>query len=125
MYRAQAEQHRDHAFDHLGARQLPHGFQIWLRLRSAAGEKLTTVTDFNEGDVVPSVADLWPGAAWCEREIAEAFDIAFDLPIPLLLLASEAERGYLRKEHKLVAREQQWPGSFDPAGKVMKPLGAE
>lgn len=123
-YRTDAEQHRDFAFDQLGARQLSSGFQIWLRLRSAAGQMVVFTTDVKEGDVVPTVSDLWPGAAWCEREAAEAFNIHFEIATPNLLLSDE-QRGYLRKEVKLAARDQYWPGSFDPAGKTMKPLGAE
>lgn len=124
-YRSQAESKQDLYFDHLGARQLSSGFEIWLSLRSASGEMVRIASTFNQGDVVPSVSDLWGGAAWCEREAAEAFSITFDVETPLLLLADEHARGYLRKENHLVARDEQWPGSFDPAGKTMRPLGAE
>lgn len=124
-YRSQAEEVRELYFDHLGARQLPTGFEVWLSLRSPEGETVRITSTFSEGETVPSVADLWSGAQWCEREAAEAFAINFDVQTPLLLLASEDQRGYLRKENRLAAREQYWPGSFDPAGKVMKPLGAE
>lgn len=124
-YRQQAEQHRDLHFDQLGARQLSTGFQIWLRLRSATGEMVVLSTEVSEGDVVPTVSDLWSGAAWCEREAAEAFGLVFSVETPALLLADSSQRGYLRKDVKLAAREQYWPGSFDPAGKTMKPLGAE
>lgn len=124
-YRQQAEEQSQSYFDHLGVRQLSSGFELWLTLRSLTGEMVRIVSAFHEGEVVPSVADLWPGAAWCEREAAEAFAITFDSPTPLLLLLSEEQRGYLRKERALAAREAHWPGSFDPAGKTIRPLGAE
>lgn len=124
-YRSDAEAAKDFYFDHLGARQLTSGFEIWLSLRSPEGQMIRITSTFSEGEKVPSVSDLWAGAAWCEREAAEAFALSFDTETPLLLMSDEAGRGYLRKENRLAAREAQWPGSFDPAGKVIKPLGAE
>lgn len=124
-YRSEAEANRGLYFDHLGARELSSGVEVWLSLRSDNGEMIHISKQFQDDEVIPSVADIWSGAQWCEREAAEAFSLSFDQPTPLLLLADENERGYLRKEVRLEEREQPWPGSFDPAGKTMKPLGAE
>lgn len=124
-YRMEAEANRGLYFDHLGAREISSGVEIWLSLRSGNGEIVRISAQFQGDEVVPSVADLWAGAAWCEREAAEAFAITFDQPTPLLLLSREGDRGYLKKAVRLEERERPWPGSFDPAGKTMKPLGAE
>lgn len=123
-YRAEAENHRDLYFDHLGARQLPEGFEIWLSLRTPAGERVLITTSVDGRSEIPTVSDLWAGAAWCEREAAEGFDLKFTSDNRLLLLNDEKERGYLLKSRTLPQRDQEWPGSFDPAGKQVKPLGA-
>lgn len=124
-YRLEAERLRDLYFDHLGARQMGQEFEVWLSLRQSDGQRIDLRTSTNGSSPVPSVSDLWLGAAWCEREAAEAFAITFDAVGELLLLSDESERGYLRKEATLVAREMTWPGSFDPAGKSVKPIGGD
>lgn len=71
---------------------------------------------------VDSIADVFPGAVWHEREMAEMFGVrvldAADLR-PLLLPEPTAP---LRKDNPLVARmETPWPGS--EAGSRRRPLG--
>ena len=63
---------------------------------------------------VPSVADIFPSAAWHERETAEMFGVGFGLePQPLLLPAGTPP--VLRKQTPLPARLGHWPGAVDPA----------
>ncbi len=64
---------------------------------------------------VASVRDLFPSAAWHERETAEMFGVSFDGGDhrPLLTDGSEAP---LRKTTPLPARTTTaWPGAVDPA----------
>lgn len=123
-YRERAVEQQQLYFDHLGAREVSEGVEVWVALRSPT-EVVRITQTFPASDVIPSLSDIWSGAAWCEREIAEAFNVRFDTPTPLLLLDDESKRGYLLKERTLLAREREWPGSFDPAGKKIKPIGAE
>ncbi len=66
---------------------------------------------------VPSVADLFPSAAWHERETAEMFGVAFEAAADTrnLLLPPRAGPA-LRKDVPLPPRiEAPWPGAVDPA----------
>ncbi|GAA3841128.1 hypothetical protein GCM10022243_04390 [Saccharothrix violaceirubra] len=64
---------------------------------------------------LPSVADLWPGAAWHEREAAEMFGLALDRPAERLLLADSFAGHPLRKDFVLAARVvRPWPGRLEP-----------
>lgn len=66
---------------------------------------------------VPSIADLFPSAAWHERETAEMFGVEFAGSLdPRPLLLPSGAPAVLRKDVPLPARvEQPWPGSIDPA----------
>ena len=64
-----------------------------------------------------SVVDIYPGAAWHERETHEMFGIAFDGHPDLapLLLPPEFEGHPLRKEFVLASRvAKPWPGAKEP-----------
>ena len=66
---------------------------------------------------MPSLADLFAGAAWHERETAELFGIAFDgHPRPEPLLLAEGFDGHpLRKDFVLADRvDKRWPGAKEP-----------
>lgn len=70
---------------------------------------------------VPSVAHVYAGAAWHERETAEMFGIEFlddaggRLDLPGLLLPPGFEGHPLRKEHLLSSRvDRPWPGAKEP-----------
>lgn len=121
-YRAHAEACSGMYFDHLGARQLSADFQIWLSLRAADGQMVRITMIIDRSTTIPSVADLWAGAEWCEREVSEGFSLEFDQKTEPLLVDQQS-RGYLLKDRSLPARSKQWPGSFDPAGKSIKPIG--
>ena len=66
---------------------------------------------------VDSIVDVYPGAAWPERETHEMFDIDFighDGMLPLLL-PPEFEGHPLRKEFVLASRvAKAWPGAKEP-----------
>ena len=65
----------------------------------------------------PSIVDVYPGAAWHERETREMFGVSFtdpgdDRP---LLLPPEFEGHPLRKEFVLASRvAKPWPGAKEP-----------
>ncbi|MEV6489909.1 NADH-quinone oxidoreductase subunit C [Actinoplanes sp. NPDC051633] len=67
--------------------------------------------------VVETLTDLYPGAAWHERETHEMFGIGFERHPGLrpLLLPPEFEGNPLRKEFVLAARvAKPWPGAKEP-----------
>jgi NADH-quinone oxidoreductase subunit C len=66
---------------------------------------------------VESLVDLYPGAAWHERETYEMFGIVFARHPDLrpLLLPPEFEGHPLRKEFVLASRvAKPWPGAKEP-----------
>ncbi|MEV4658147.1 NADH-quinone oxidoreductase subunit C [Micromonospora sp. NPDC049301] len=89
---------------HLWSTRLRHGVLLRTRLpRDAA--------------TVASVVDVYPGAAWHERETYEMFGIGFEGHGELrpLLLPPEFEGHPLRKEFVLASRvAKPWPGAKEP-----------
>lgn len=73
-----------------------------------------------DGAALPSVADVYAGARWHERETHEMFGIDFTVdgaPLALekLLLPEEFEGHPLRKEFVLASRvAKPWPGAKEP-----------
>lgn len=107
-------------FDWLSAvDELADGFDIVAHLwstRHRHGVLLRTRVPRTEPEV-PSVVDLFPGAAWHERETHEMFGIGFTGHDDLrpLLLPPEFEGHPLRKEFVLASRvAKPWPGAKEP-----------
>lgn len=124
-------------FDWLSAvDELSGGFTVLAHLWSTALRHgvlvRTRVPRHGDGYPVDSIVDIYPGAAWHERETYEMFGIAFiGHPGGLrpLLLPPEFEGHPLRKEFVLAARvAKDWPGakepgeSHDPAASHRAPL---
>ncbi|WP_436798811.1 NADH-quinone oxidoreductase subunit C [Micromonospora profundi] len=89
---------------HLWSTRLRHGVLLRTRLP-------------REAPTVASVVDVYPGAAWHERETHEMFGIGFDGHGELrpLLLPPEFEGHPLRKEFVLASRvAKPWPGAKEP-----------
>ena len=109
----------------------PAGFDVVVHLAASAsfgataGEGLSRVlvrTRVPEGTPLASATDLWPGAAWHERETYEMFGVEFDgfadgtdLGLRPLLLPEGFEGTPLRKSFVLAARASKpWPGAKEP-----------
>jgi NADH-quinone oxidoreductase subunit C len=95
------------------------GFDVVLRLWSpATREALLLRTRCPRDDAhVPSLAAVFRGAAWHERETAELFGIAFDGHPDLapLLLSDDVDGHPLRKDFVLAERvAKPWPGVKEP-----------
>lgn len=89
---------------HLWSTRHRHGLLLRTRVARSAPE-------------VSSVVDLFPGAAWHERETYEMFGIGFAGHDDLqpLLLPPEFEGHPLRKEFVLASRvAKPWPGAKEP-----------
>jgi NADH-quinone oxidoreductase subunit C len=106
-------------FDLLTAVDLEaEGFEVVLRLWDPSrrtGLLLRTRVG-REGSAVPTLTDLFRGAAWHERTTAEMFGIAFaDHETPRLLLSPSFDGHPLRKDFVLAARvAKPWPGTKEP-----------
>ncbi|HCT81318.1 MAG TPA: NADH-quinone oxidoreductase subunit C [Micromonosporaceae bacterium] len=62
-----------------------------------------------------SIVDIYPGAAWHERETFEMFGIGFPGELEPLLLPPEFEGHPLRKSFVLASRvAKPWPGAKEP-----------
>ena len=99
--------------------ELDAGFDVVLRLWSPAGRYgLLLRTRCPRDDArVPSLAGVFAGAAWHERQVWEMFDIGFDGHPGLhrLLLPDGFEGHPMRKEFVLASRvAKPWPGAKDP-----------
>jgi NADH-quinone oxidoreductase subunit C len=107
-------------FDWLSAvDELAEGFTVVAHLwstRRRHGLLLRTRVP-REDAVVESVVDLFPGAAWHERETHEMFGIGFarNADLAPLLLPPDFEGHPLRKEFVLASRvAKAWPGAKEP-----------
>lgn len=107
-------------FDWLSAvDELADGFTVVAHLWSTRRRHgvLVRTRIPRENPVVESVVDLYPGAAWHERETHEMFGIDFDRHPDLrpLLLPPDFEGNPLRKEFVLASRvAKAWPGAKEP-----------
>ncbi len=109
-------------FDWLSAvDELAEGFAVVAHLWSTArrhGVLVRTRVPRDGSVPLPSIVDIYPGAAWHERETYEMFGVAIaDHPGGLqpLLLPPQFEGHPLRKEFVLAARvAKPWPGAKEP-----------
>ena len=105
-------------FDWLSAvDEHPEGFRLVVhlaRLEKLDHLLLVTYVD-RETPAVASIADLYAGAAWHERETHEMFGIEFGVDLDPLLLPDGFEGHPLRKEFVLASRvAKPWPGAKEP-----------
>jgi NADH-quinone oxidoreductase subunit C len=106
-------------FDALTAVDLEaEGFEVVLRVWDVARRTGVLVrTRCPRDDArVPSLVDVYAGAGWHERVVAEMFGIAFDGHDTAPLLLPEGFGAHpLRKEFVLAARAaKRWPGAKEP-----------
>ena len=109
----------------------PPGFDVVAHLVRTPSEpapppggldRLLVRTRVADGSGLASVTDLWPGAAWHERETFEMFGLEFagfedgtGLGLRPLLLPEGFEGTPLRKSFVLAARASKpWPGAKEP-----------
>ncbi|HWO61753.1 MAG TPA: NADH-quinone oxidoreductase subunit C [Umezawaea sp.] len=97
-----------------GASGVRHAVLLHV-LHPDTGNGLLLRTELAAGEVLPSVAGLWAGAAWHEREAAEMFGVELAGPTPHLLLPDTFAGHPLRKDFVLASRVvRPWPGSLEP-----------
>ncbi|GAB3588280.1 NADH-quinone oxidoreductase subunit C [Calidifontibacter terrae] len=112
------------AVDQVDDEQEP-GFDVVLHLLDVtpgAYRETLLITRVPDGERLPSLTWVWPGAAWHERETFEMFGIGFDgftdptaSGLRPLLLPDGFEGNPLRKSFVLVARATKaWPGAKEP-----------
>jgi NADH:ubiquinone oxidoreductase subunit C len=110
-------------FDFLSAVEEPDGFRLVCHLAALVPfSHLVLRTAVPSTDpVVRSLAEVYAGAAWHERETAEMFGIGFlsasgePLDRPGLLLPPGFEGHPLRKDFALEPRlDRPWPGDKEP-----------
>jgi NADH-quinone oxidoreductase subunit C len=80
---------------------------VYLLANTATNERLTVRVFVNEPELtVPSIAPLWAGANWMEREVFDMFGIVFDGHPDLrrILMPDEFAAFPLRKDYPLQGR---------------------
>ena len=97
---------------------LEQGFEVVLHLWDPAAREGTLLATRcpREDPVVPSLVEVFAGAAWHERAVAELFGVGFaGHDTQPLLLAPGFPAHPLRKDFVLASRvAKQWPGAKDP-----------
>jgi len=80
-------------------------------------------TEIGADEELPSLAPVWGGASWHEREAAEMFGLAVAGSQPAHLLLSETFSGHpLRKDFVLASRVvRPWPGALEPGESTAAP----
>lgn len=106
-------------FDWLSAvDEHPEGFRLVLhvaRLKPTLDHFLLVTYVDRETPAIASIADVFAGASWHERETHEMFGIAFGVELEPLLLPDGFEGHPLRKEFILASRvAKPWPGAKEP-----------
>jgi NADH-quinone oxidoreductase subunit C len=105
-------------FDWLSAvDEHPEGFRLVLHVaRVKPLDHLLLVAHLDRDEpVIASIADVFAGAAWHERETHEMFDISFGVDLAPLLLPDGFEGHPLRKDFVLASRvAKPWPGAKEP-----------
>lgn len=108
-------------FDFLTAVDDPDGLRVVCHLAALGPLRPLMIRTRLAGERVASVADLYAGAGWHERETAEMFGVVFldadgqPLDLAPLLLPPGQEGHPLRKDVYLAARTSRpWPGGKEP-----------
>jgi NADH-quinone oxidoreductase subunit C len=99
-----------------GADRFSVSVHAWDRTAHRSVLLRTTVT--GSPARLASLAEIWAGAAWHEREAAEMFGLVVDgHPDPRPLLLPDGFAGHpLRKDFALASRATtDWPGAHEPA----------
>ena len=88
----------DRLSDRLGS--APRFELVHMLLSLAHNERVRVHTPLAEGESAPTCTDLWPGAAYMERECFDMFGIVFDGHVGLKRLLMPEEYSYfpLRKD---------------------------
>jgi NADH-quinone oxidoreductase subunit C len=99
--------------------ELDEGFSVVAHVWSTADRRgvLLRTRIERATPVLESIVDVYPGAAWHERETHEMFGVDFSGHPHLapLLLPAEFEGNPLRKEFVLASRvAKPWPGAKEP-----------
>lgn len=97
--------------DYLNYRDAEHRFGlVYLLASTATNERLTVRVYLDEPElVVPTLAPLWEGANWLEREVWDMFGITFDghPDHRRILLPEEFAAHPLRKDYPLQGRGER------------------
>jgi NADH-quinone oxidoreductase subunit C len=97
--------------DYLNYREATDRFGlVYILVNTQTNERITVRTFVNEPDlIVPSVAALWQGANWLEREVWDMFGITFDgHPDHRRILMPEEFTAFpLRKDYPLQGRGER------------------
>ena len=109
-------------FDFLSAVDEPDGLRVVCHLvRPEPFEQLVLRSVLDGSSSVASVASVFAGAGWHERETAEMFGVTFldsagaPLELAPLLLPPGFAHHPLRKDYALQSRvETPWPGEKEP-----------
>ena len=92
--------------DHLNSQTTKARFEVSYQFfNPESHQRLNLHLFLQDGELIPSIAHIYPNADWMEREVAEMFDLRFNRPTLALLLPSGQKNFPLRKD----ANPSSWP----------------
>jgi len=73
-------------------------------------ERVRLKTHLGDGELVPSLCEVWPAANWLERECFDMFGIVFEghPNLKRILLPEEWEGHPLRKDYDILKQDTAW-----------------
>ena len=83
---------------------------VWNLYSMTKNERLRLKAHVAQGESVPSVTSVWPGADWPERECFDLFGIVFEGHPDLrrILLPEEWHGHPLRKDYDILKQDTEW-----------------
>ena len=83
---------------------------IWILYSFPRNERIRVKAMCADGEVLPSVTNIWPTANWLEREVFDMFGIRFEgHPDLKRILLPDGWKGYpLRKDHSILQQDSEW-----------------
>ena len=91
---------------------IDRGDHLEILGRAVRGFEDRFIATFVGDEPVPTITQVYPAAAWHEREIAEMFGVVFVGHDTARLLTRDGDPPLLRKSAPLAARvEKPWPGA--------------
>jgi NADH-quinone oxidoreductase subunit C len=83
---------------------------VWILYSMSSNERVRVKARFADGEEVPTLTDLWPGANWMEREVYDMFGVRFagHPDLRRILLPDEWTGFPLRKDYGIRQQDEEW-----------------
>lgn len=100
-------------------------FDVVVHLYSIRhNHRLRVKVGLEDGQSIPTLTGLWPGANWAEREVYDLYGIAFDgHPTLTRILMPDDWQGHpLRKDYPLIEEEIEFSKTLEGLNQPLRPV---